>query len=88
MLMAPTVTADVLSDRERQMMLALYSIPAGTSVAMDGSYTTPEGVVGRMTAAQAADIIAYNITALGGSSSRRTDVTTRWRTPVRVFIQR
>jgi hypothetical protein len=88
-LMSNTFPANELSDRERRMMVALYSLPAGTRVQADGTWVAPGGGSGRLDDHQAAsDIVEFNMGAAGGASFRRTDRTCRWPLPVRVFVQR
>jgi hypothetical protein len=79
---------DVLSDRELQMMRALYSLPFGARVEPDGSWRVGRtGVSGTLDDRQAAlDIIAWNMTALGGASYRSTEMICRWELPVRVYL--
>ncbi len=87
-LMAAGGGPDVLSDRERNMMVALYSLPAGSRVEADGTWMTPEGASGQLADAQAArDILDYNMNAPAGSPFRRQNVTCRWREPVAVYVQ-
>lgn len=92
-LMAETIarSSDELSPRERQMMVALYSLPAGTSVQPDGAYVTGAGESGQLTDTQAAsDIVDFNLPAreAGGlGTGCRSGVTKRWRSPVSVYVQ-
>jgi hypothetical protein len=88
-LMAAGAGPDALSDRELNMMVALYSLPAGTRVEASGTWQAPDGTVGTLDDSQAAsDIIEFNMNAPVGSSFRRQDVTCRWRQPFQVFVQR
>jgi len=81
---------DVLADRDRNMMLALYSLPIGAALAADGSWTVPStGAKGQLTDAQATqDILTYNINAVAGFGLRTSGVVCRWQLPVPVYIQR
>ena len=78
---------DVLSERERNMMIALYSLPAGSRVELDGTWQAPDGTAGRLDDSQSArDIVEFNIQAPAGAFVRRPGVTCRWRDPVRVYV--
>jgi len=79
---------EVLSDRERRMMVALYSLPAGTRVETDGKWVGPQGEAGQLEAEAAGDILRFNVNAVAGSGARRPGLTCRWASPVRVFVQR
>lgn len=88
-LMSTGIGSDTLSDRERNMMVALYSLPAGTRVELDGTWQAPDGMTGRLDDSQSArDIVDFNIQAPAGASARRQGVTCRWRDPVRLFVMR
>ena len=87
-LMAAGGGPDVLSDRERRMMVALYSLDAGTRVETDGTWVGPQGNTGQLETETARDVLQFNANALAGSSVRRLGVTCRWASPVRVFVQR
>jgi hypothetical protein len=78
-----------LSDRERRMILALYSLPHGAVVEPDGRWSVPpDGPSGVLADLQTAkDIIAWNMNAEAGSSFRRLGVITRWELPVRVHLR-
>jgi hypothetical protein len=82
-------TPDVLTDRERRMITALYSLPHGARVETDGSWSVQAtGASGRLEDTQAAqDVIAWNMNALGGASFRQLGIITRWELPVRVYLQ-
>lgn len=77
-----------LSYREERMMVALYSLPLGARVEVDGTWQVPpdgpSGVLDDVQAAQ--DIVAWNMQALGGASHRRQDRICRWELPVRVYL--
>lgn len=79
----------VLTDRERNMIVALYSLPHGAVVKPDGSWSVPpDGPSGTLEDVQAAqDIIDWNMNAQGGASFRQLGVITRWELPVRVHIR-
>jgi hypothetical protein len=79
--------SDVLTEREKNMMLALYSLPIGAALKADGSWTVAgTAETGQLSDAQAAqDIITYNINAPG---PRAPGVICRWQLPVPVYIQR
>jgi hypothetical protein len=79
----------VLTDRERGMMLALYSLPHGARVEPNGTWLVPAtGASGRLDDVQAAlDIMAWNMYAQGGASYREIGIITRWELPVRVYLQ-
>jgi hypothetical protein len=78
-----------LTDRERNMVLALYSLPHGARVQPDGTWAVPStGASGALTDLQAArDIIDWNMNAQGGASYRQLGVITRWELPVRVYLK-
>jgi len=80
---------DTLSDRERRMILALYSLPHGAVVEGDGTWSVPgSGVSGILDDTQAAqDVVAWNMNAQGGASYRQLGIITRWELPVRVYLQ-
>jgi len=80
---------DVLADRDRNMMLALYSLPIGAALAADGTWTVPStGAMGQLTDPQATqDILTYNINAVAGLGLRTPGVVCRWQLPVPVYIQ-
>jgi hypothetical protein len=79
--------SDQLTERELKMMLALYALPHGARVVADGSWSVPEtGEAGTVEPQIAQDIIAWNITAIGGSAYRRRDSITRWQLPVDVYL--
>lgn len=78
----------VVSDRERRMMAALYSLDAGTRIETDGTWVGPQGNTGQLEPETARDILQFNANAISGSSIRRLGVTCRWASPVRVFVQR
>jgi hypothetical protein len=82
-------TPDALTEREKQMVLALYSLPHGARVEPDGRWTVDAtGASGMLDNVQAAqDVIAWNMNASGGASFRRLGIITRWQLPVRVYIQ-
>ena len=88
-LMAAGGGPDVLSVSERNMMVALYSLPAGSTVQVDGHWQAPDGTTGRLDDSRAArDIVELNSNASGGSAFRRLGVTCRWRDPVRIYVVR
>jgi hypothetical protein len=88
-LMSASGNSESLTDRERRMMLALYSLPAGTRVSQTGTWQTSDQMAGTFDDVQVAlDIIAFNVSTSSGAPFRRQDVTCRWRLPVRVFVQR
>jgi hypothetical protein len=87
-LMAAGGGPEVLSDRERRMMVALYSLPAGTRVEPGGVWLGPQGETGQLEAEAAGDVLLLNINAVAGLNARRPGVTCRWASPVRVFVQR
>jgi hypothetical protein len=79
---------DELTDRERRMMVALYSLPAGVVVEADGTWHGGEGASGRLDDVQAAaDVIQFNTHAISGASYRRGGSTCRWPTSIRVHVQ-
>ena len=82
-------TPDVLTDRERRMVTALYSLPHGARVETDGTWSVQaSGASGRLEDAQAAqDVMAWNMSAPGGASFRQLGIITRWELPVRVYLQ-
>lgn len=82
-------THDGLTDRERRMVVALYSLPHGAIVLPDGTWSVPAtGASGELgDVGTASDIIAWNMNAQGGASYRRLGVITRWDLPVRVYLQ-
>jgi len=82
-------TPDVLTDRERRMVVALYSLPHGARVEPDGTWSVQStGASGRLDDVQAAqDVIAWNMNAQGGASYRQLGIITRWDLPVRVYLQ-
>ena len=82
-------TPDVLTDRERRMVTALYSLPHGARVETDGTWSVhASGASGRLEDAQAAqDVMAWNMSAPGGASFRQLGIITRWELPVRVYLQ-
>lgn len=87
-LMAPAVVVEALSDRERAMMTALYSVPPGSAVQSDGVWQGPGGTFGSIANMQAAlDILQFNVNALSGRSGRQPGLTCRWTGLIRVFIQ-
>jgi hypothetical protein len=81
--------SETLSDTERRMMVALYSLPHGAVVAPGGSWSVPatgqSGVLDDVEAA--AGIILWNMNAQGSASSRERGIITRWDLPVRVYIR-
>jgi hypothetical protein len=81
---------DMLTDREKNMMLALYSLPIGAALGADGSWSVAAtGATGQLSDIQAAqDIVTYNINAPGGFTLRTAGVVCRWQLPVPVYIQR
>jgi hypothetical protein len=81
---------DTLTDRERRMMIALYSLPHGAVVEPDGHWMVASNELsGKLDDAQAAqDIIVWNMNAEAGASYRRRGVLTRWELPVRVHLRR
>ena len=81
-------TPDELTDRERRMVLALYSLPHGARVEPDGSWSVDAtGESGTLDDVQAAqDVIAWNMHAQGGSSYRQLGIISRWELPVRVYL--
>lgn len=81
-------TPDALTERERRMVTALYSLPHGAIVQEDGTWSVPaSGASGILNDVQAArDIIDWNMNAQGGASYRQLGVITRWDVPVRVHI--
>jgi hypothetical protein len=89
-LMSAYPDTDVLSDRERNMMVALYSLPLGAAVRADGSWSVAAtGATGQLSDLQTAqDIITYNSNAVSGSSYRTVGVICRWQLPVPVYFQR
>jgi hypothetical protein len=89
-LMSAFPNTDVLSDREKNMMLALYSLPFGAAVHADGTWSVAAtGASGQLSDLQAAqDVITYNINAVSGSSARTPGVICRWQLPVPVYFQR
>jgi hypothetical protein len=87
-LMAAGGGPDVLSDRERRMVVALYSLDAGTRVEADGAWVGPQGNSGQLDPETARDVLDQNINAVAGSNARRPGVTCRWASPARVFVQR
>jgi hypothetical protein len=80
---------DTLLAPEKQMILALYSLPHGAHVEPDGTWSVlATGAAGRLDNVQAAkDLIAWNMNATGGASYRQLGVITRWELPVRVYLQ-
>lgn len=80
-------TPDVLTERERRMVVALYSLPHGAQVESDGRWQVPStGASGRLDDMQAAqDLIDWNMN--GVSSYRREGVITRWQLPVQIYLQ-
>jgi hypothetical protein len=82
-------TPETLLDRERRMILALYSLPHGARVGADGNWSVPAtGAAGKLDDVQAAqDVIAWNMNAQGGASYRELGTITRWELPVRVYLQ-
>jgi hypothetical protein len=80
---------DVLTDRERQMMLALYSLPHGARVESDGTWRVEaSGAAGRIDDIQAAqDVIDWNIRAPAGTSFREPGAIVRWELPVRIYMR-
>lgn len=82
-------TPDTLTDQERRMVLALYSLPHGAGVEPDGRWSVgATGASGKLDDVRAAqDVIAWNMKALGGASFRQLAVITRWELPVRVYLQ-
>jgi hypothetical protein len=82
-------TPDTLTDRERRMIVELYSLPHGAVVEPGGGWSVPSsGLSGTIDDTQAAqDIIDWNMDAPGGASFRQLGVITRWELPVRVFLQ-
>jgi hypothetical protein len=87
-LMAASGGPEVLSDRERRMMVALYSLPAGTRVEADGRWVGPQGEAGQIEPEAAGDILRFNVNAVAGSGVRRPGLTCRLASPARVFVQR
>jgi hypothetical protein len=87
-LMAAGSGPDAVTDRERRMMVALYSLDAGTRVETDGTWVGPQGNSGQLDAETARDVLQFNANAISGSSARRLGVTCRWASPVRVFVRR
>ena len=88
-LMSTGTGSDTLSERERNMMVALYSLPAGTRVEQDGTWQAPDGVSGKLDNSQTSrDIVEFNIQAPAGAFARKQGVTCRWRDPVRVYVMR
>jgi hypothetical protein len=82
-------TPDELVDRERRMVIALYSLPHGAQVETDGTWAVPStGQSGKLDDVQAArDVISWNMNAQGAASFRRLGTITRWELPVRVYLQ-
>jgi hypothetical protein len=79
--------SDALHEREHRMIVALYQLPFGARVEADGTWrVTSTGQSGQIAADVAADIIAWNMKAPGGSSYRSLDMISRWALPVRVII--
>jgi hypothetical protein len=79
---------DVLTDREKNMMIALYSLPIGAALSADGSWSVAAtGAAGKLSDLQAVqDIITYNMNAPG--FSRTPGLVCRWQLPVPVYVQR
>jgi hypothetical protein len=80
---------DTLSERERRMIVTLYSLPHGARVELDGRWSVPGSAVGgQIEDIQAAqDIASWNMNATGGASFRQQGMITRWELPVRVFVR-
>ena len=79
--------SDQLAQRERQMMVTLYTLPHGAQVSDDGSWSVPQtGESGIIDSQSARDIMTWNITAAGGASYRRQDSISRWQLPVQVYL--
>jgi hypothetical protein len=82
--------SEVLSERERRMMITLYSLPHGARVGPDGSWeVAASGASGRIEDLETArDIMTHNMHAVGGASYRNQDMICRWEPPVSVFVSR
>jgi hypothetical protein len=80
---------DTLTERERGMVRALYSLPHGAIVELDGTWSVPaSGASGALDDLRAArDVIAWNMNAQGGASFRQLGKITRWDLPVRVYVK-
>ncbi len=79
--------SDELTDREKQMMLALYTLPHGAQVSDDGTWRNPlDGSAGTLDLQVARDIVNWNMLAPGGRSFRRQDAVARWELPVEIFL--
>jgi hypothetical protein len=81
-------TPDTLTERERAMTVALYSLPHDAQLQPDGRWVVPAtaeaGVRADVQAAQ--DIIDWNMNADAGSSYRSPGTITRWELPFPVLI--
>lgn len=74
----------LLHDRERQMMLALFTLPHGARVLPDATWHVPDtGQHGTLDAQVAADIISWNMET---AVNRRDEIISRWELPIRVFL--
>ena len=79
--------SDVLHERERRMVVALYQLPFGARVEPDGQWRVADSnLSGRIDPDVAADIIAWNMKAPGGASYRSLEMISRWALPVNVII--
>ncbi len=80
---------DVLSDQEKKMMVALYSLPIGAALNADGRWSVAStGEAGQLNDVQAAeDIVTYNINAPGHAGIRTPGVICRWQLPVPVYVR-
>jgi hypothetical protein len=69
-------------------LIGCGSSSSGPSGASPSPTPTPSPAAGRIEDAQAAaDIVAWNMDAVGGASYRRQDVICRWELPVSVYLQ-
>jgi hypothetical protein len=77
--------SDQLHQRELSMFQGLYSLPHGARATVFGTWRVDTtGQEGTLDPQVAADIVNWNMTP--ASSYRRSDLTSRWELPVRVFL--
>jgi hypothetical protein len=89
-LMSAFPGTDLLSDRERNMVVTLYSLPIGARLNPDGSWSAATtGTSGKLDDLQAVqDVIEYNANSISGASFRTLGIICRWQLPVPVYFQR
>jgi hypothetical protein len=88
-LMSARPDVDVLTAREIRMFQALYALPLGAKLSLDGAWSVAAtGEAGHLDDADAvADILKFNVNAVSGASYRTPNLVCRWGLPIRVFFK-